>query len=293
MRFLKIAESMGIPIYVDSKGFISFFNSPYYAHRELRAIDVYSAARRYGEAGYSPVNGKVTYIRPFTTPEPRFFNGSSKDWIIALKSNSNPRLCVRILHLKPLVEVGERVEVGDEIGVYLRTGHFDFWTDPHIHVEVRDPDNLVRARGGYRLTLIGVPGDPHIVEDSSLNVSKALRNYVLFRPKRGLCKVGRFWGLGCRVGGTFGVLDGGLPHYGFGGVHLISNAVKVGEPVWLGNVKVGTVEAVFDRVARFKSAPIKVKMGKHQMRGLSLYLNLNRNGELKLIPHKPNFQFSL
>ena len=287
MKFVKIAESMGIPIYADPKGFVSFFNSPYYAHRELRAIDIYSAERRYGKPGYSPVDGKVTYIRPFTPPEPRFFKGSSKDWIIALKSSSNPRLCVRILHLKPLVEVGEKVEVGDEIGVYLRTGHFDFWTDPHVHVEIRDPDNLVRARGGYRLTPIRETGDPRIVQDSPLEVSKVLENYILFRPKNGLCKASGFWGLGCRVGETFGILDGGIPHYGFGGVHLTKNAAKVGETVWLGKVKVGVVEEVFGETVRFKCTHIKLKVGERPMRGLSLYLNLNRNGELKLIPQKP------
>ena len=220
MKFVKAAESMGISIYADPKGFVSFFNSPYYAHRELRAIDIYSAEREYSEAGYSPINGKVTYIRPFTPPQPKVFNGSDKDWIIAVECRSNPRLCVRILHLKPLVEVGERVEVGDEIGIYLRTGHFDFWTDPHIHVEVRNPDNLVRAKGGYRLTPIGEPGDPRIVEESTLEISKILENYVLVKPKRGLCRIGGFWGLGCRVGETHGILDGGIPHYGLSLIHI-------------------------------------------------------------------------
>ena len=287
MEFVKAAESMGIPLYADPKGFISFFNSPYYAHRELRAIDIYSAERRYGEPGYSPVEGEVTYIRPFIPPEPKSFDGSKKDWIIVLKPRSNPRLRVRILHLKPIVEVGDKVEVGDEVGVYLRTGHFDFWTDPHIHVEVRDPDNLVRARGGYRLTPIGRLGDPYVAEDSRLEVSKVLENYVLVKPKHGLCKVGGFWGLGCRVGGTYGILDGGIPHYGFGGAYLIENEVGIGEPVWLGKVKIGIVEEVLDRAVRFKCIPIKVKMGEHHMRGLSLYLNLNKNGELKLVPYKP------
>ncbi|MCD6530084.1 hypothetical protein J7L06_07360 [Candidatus Bathyarchaeota archaeon] len=46
------------------------------------------------------------------------------------------------------------------------------------------------------------------------------------------------------------------------------------------------MEKVFDRIVRFRCIPIKVKIGKHQMKGLSLYLNLNQTGELKLVPYK-------
>jgi hypothetical protein len=47
--------------------------------------------------------------------------------------------------------VGDVVEVGKPLGILLRSGFFDFWTDPHIHVEVRSPSDPIRAMGGFML----------------------------------------------------------------------------------------------------------------------------------------------
>jgi len=293
LAFIKVAESMEIPIYAEEGCFVSFFNSPYYPHINFSAIDIYSGDRKFGELGFSPVGGRITLIRPFRPPNPKTFRGSDRDWIIVVKCFSNPDLCVRILHLEPEVDVGEKVHVGDAIGRYLRTGHFDFWTDPHIHVEVRDPNNVIRAKGGYPLTPIYESSlencDFESLNDEELMEASMIGgNYILARPKLGLCRIGNFWGLGCKIGESPGLLDGGIPHYGYGGVHLVSTeGLSEGDPVTIGDVKVGIIDKIFGRSVRFRSTPIKVSVGERSMKGLSLYLSLNPWKELKVVPNKP------
>ncbi|MEM2922016.1 MAG: M23 family metallopeptidase [Candidatus Bathyarchaeia archaeon] len=293
LTFIKVAESMGIPIYAEDGGFVSFFNSPYYSHMNFSAVDIYLGGKKFGEPAYSPAEGIVTLTRPFTPPNPKYFEGSSKDWITCIECSSNPTLWVRILHLKPTVNVGDKIRVGDVLGNYLRTGHFDFWTGPHIHVEVREPNNILRAKGAYPLKPVNNPssvdlGLGAINEENPIEPSTIEEDYILAKPRLGLWRVGNFWGLGCRVGGSFGVLDGGIPHYGYGGVHLTSTeGLCEGSPVMVGELKVGVVDKVFLNAARFRCLPIQVSFGEQRMKGLSLYLNLNRQGKLKVVPYKP------
>ncbi|MEM3654117.1 MAG: hypothetical protein QW723_05335, partial [Candidatus Bathyarchaeia archaeon] len=86
MEFKHIAESMNVKIYASKENFISFFNSPYYAHKHALALDIYTIKRDYKEPVLSPVNGKVVSINCFKTPKPKNFVASEKDYIIAIES---------------------------------------------------------------------------------------------------------------------------------------------------------------------------------------------------------------
>ena len=61
------------------------------------------------------------------------------------------------MHVKPNIQVGDLLEVGDYIGTTIRNGYFAYWSSPHLHLEIRPYDDAIRARGG---------------EDFSLNIEK-------------------------------------------------------------------------------------------------------------------------
>ncbi len=57
-----------------------------------------------------------------------------------------------------------------------------------------------------------------------------------------------------------GILDGGLPHYGFGGV-LARGSAEIGDPVYIDGVRIGHVTNIYsDGFARFEVEPFSVKL---------------------------------
>ena len=137
-RMAQIAESRGVAIHINEENFFSFANSPYYAHERISAVDVYPPR---GELeALSPVEGPVLFVKPLS---------SGKDYALTIKVGEG--LCVKILHVKPRVKTGEKVRVGDYLGKIVWSPFYNFWTDRHMHVEVRPIADPLRARGGFEL----------------------------------------------------------------------------------------------------------------------------------------------
>lgn len=44
-----------------------------------------------------------------------------------------------------------QVSVGDYIGKLVRSGFFNFWTNKHLHIEVKRLENPLRAKGAYHI----------------------------------------------------------------------------------------------------------------------------------------------
>lgn len=301
MKFKPIAESMNVKIYASKENFISFFNSPYYAHKQASAIDIYTIERDYEKPALSPVNGKVVSIVCFKTPKPKHFIGSETDYIIALKSNENPNLWIRILHVKPKVKINQKVSVGDELGTYLPSGYFNFWTDPHIHVEIRDCNNIIRAKGGYTINTLKTNNESNLkesIEDKKLlegKVKLISKKYIILSLKSPKLKLKNFYGIEANIGNHKGILDCGFPHYGYGGVHLEqSNGIKIGDHVKFLGMNIGIVMNKINDFAIFKTIPLKVKVKDKTFKGLSFYLYMDNFISLKLIPIQPNsFNFKV
>lgn len=237
---VKVASSEGVSIYCPREGKYSFFNSPYPAHRAHTAIDIYPN-RAFGSVAPSPVSGEVRVIRRVACPEKETFKSTSYDYVILIQSLENPGVWVKILHVEPLVEVGGKVDAGDDLGVLLRSGFFDFWTEPHIHVEVRRPSDPIRARGGLILEReTGVPGDGDCAELEELRgvVVEARAEYALMLLDEEVT-----YGVPVRIYGCRGIIDGGIPHYGFFGVHVSGGSEPLrGARVELCGTDIGIVE---------------------------------------------------
>lgn len=279
---IEVAHSQGIKIFAPKESRLSFFNSPYHAHFNHQAVDIYPPS---GLAA-SPVAGKIKYIREFNAPAQKQFHSSPKEYLIAVETQASSEYLVRILHVKPSVRVGEEVEVGAPLGKLIRSGYFDFWTDPHMHVEIRPSRDLLRAKGGVQIFCVkpeGKFGGDSPASNFKGKIFSSKPEYVLLDGPN--ASIGQFTGVPVFVGGKIGVMDGGVPHYGFGGV-ISPQKIEVGDQVSLGSVKIGRVVETFDDGwARFEAKKFFTSLENFSMRGISSYLGLNNSFKWKLIPN--------
>ncbi len=143
---MKLAASFqNIELMAPDDAALSFFKSPFAAHDTGSAVDI--AYGDFGSAAYSPVDGEVVDIREFDTPTP-FKDRDFREYLTAISCKG---FIVKIMHVKPDVEIGDRVRTGEEFGTFIRSGYYYFWNFPHMHVEVRTPDDYVRASNNMPL----------------------------------------------------------------------------------------------------------------------------------------------
>ncbi|MFD1569585.1 hypothetical protein [Halorubrum laminariae] len=193
----------------------SRFNSPYRAHDDGSAIDCYPA----GEAGPSPVSGVVRETRTVTCPDRAY--AADEDHLIVIdlddtwceRANAPPGTVARILHVIPEVTAGDRVAVGDRLGVLTRSGFFGQWVDDHVHLGFRSSDaDPIRASGSLPVT---AAVDVEAIEwgGSGTVVERGPTHVVLDAPAHP-APGERFAALASDEGVP---IDGGLTHYGDGG----------------------------------------------------------------------------
>ncbi len=304
-----VAESAGVKIYVDETiKAVSFTNSPYYAHIHLAAIDVYP--KNSDSFVPSPVEGRVIGILAIRAPSSIHFKADEDQALVLIANDA--RLTTKILHLRSAVDVGDKVEVSTLIGEYVRSGFFNFWTGHHIHVEVRPKDDPIRARGSF-------PVAPKLFEGNEDNgreeidlgnipceVVSVAPKYLLMKPPCGMLgSLGGYVGIKVFGGdGRTGILDGGFPHYGVGGL-LLSSAVdiKVGSSVMMGHLPIGEIldaESCRGNLWRYYNTvkfnkELKVRVSGRPLRGLSLPLGLSASNStlLKVVPHRPFYKEEL
>lgn len=277
----EIANLSGIKIYAPIKSRISFFNSPYLVHFSHQAVDIYPPF----DFAPSPVAGKIKFTREFSAPKSSHFESSPKEYLTAIETPSSVEYLVRILHVKPWVRAGDEVEIGEPLGELIRSGYFDFWTDFHLHVEIRPRRDLIRARGGLQLStrfkgkLCGLSP----ASNFKGRIMTTRPEYTLVDGPK--ASIGSITGAPVFVGDTVGILDGGVPHYGQGGVVALGK-IEIGAPVSFEKVKIGHVVEIFaDGFARFKALPFLVRLGRLPMRGVSGYLSLGNAHLWKIVPN--------
>ncbi|WP_265109723.1 hypothetical protein [Halosolutus halophilus] len=219
----------------------SLYNSPYRAHDEGRAIDLYPGTLRDGRttAAPSPVSGTVIETRTVTAPPKPY--APDHDHLILLECEGPGDLgglTARVLHVDPAVEAGDRVARGDSLGDLVRAGFFAPWVDNHLHVGFRPPDrNPYRASGSLPIDL-GIDLDPLRWDGTGTVVATGDTYAVLDAPTHPA--PGETF-VGVRADGG-GVLDGGLPHYDGGGLLDRGRSVADGESVSLNGDRLGVVD---------------------------------------------------
>lgn len=283
---------MDVTLYAQKGNFFSFFNSPYYSHFNALAVDIYPDRSDLETFALSPVDGAISKIHEFKSLQPKHFEAQETEQLILITPRENPNIYIRMLHINCNLPVGAHVTVGDPLGTLVRSGFFDFWTDLHLHVEIRRLEEPLRARGGYPLEIIN-SGQNTLTQKneiiSLMKVKAVNENYVLVEVEEGLSKLGNFWGVKGTVNNQLGILDCGIPHYCHGGLHTTNaTTVDVGDMIWLWGIIIGRATRVFKNLVHFKCSPISIYVDDFPIKGLSLYPRLGETKIIKLIPKFPH-----
>ncbi len=196
-------EGSRIPLFMVSR-WMSFYNSPYPAHRCTAAIDLYFDEE---EALYPFEEGVVASVR-------RLSCGDNVVLVFMPRYN-----CIaKLLHLEPRLRVGEKVYLGDPLGKPLQSSPFFYsWTEPHVHVEVRPLHDPLRARGAFTLLPYELPR----VKAGFLGevvVKSVHEHYVLVEPVNSM--VEHYTPVVTSVGGELAAIEGGVPYYGYSALLL-------------------------------------------------------------------------
>ncbi|MBX0295622.1 hypothetical protein [Haloarcula nitratireducens] len=201
----------------------SLYNSPFDAHDEGRAIDLYPEGRR----APSPVAGEVLETKRVRAPPKPY--AAADDYLILIDTGEH---VARLLHVKPGVEPGETVAVGDDVGELVRAGFFAPWVPNHVHLGFRSPEaNPYRASGSLPVS-VDADVEP-LAWDGTGTVVEAGETWARLDGPEHPAPGERFAGIANEsddeggTGGDEGVIDGGLPHYDGGGLLGDSGSERV------------------------------------------------------------------
>lgn len=274
-----VARADRVTIYCPYGGRYAFYNSPYPAHILSTGIDVYPGMD-FGEMAGSPVAGRVITIRRVKTPKGRNFKDHGYDTVTLIRSLQNPSRLIKILHIEPTVQVGELLEPGHELGQLIRSGYFGFSTAPHIHLEVRDTMDPLRARGGLNLERLQKISNISKLKEMRGTVLENRKEYSIVQVK-GTSRVG----LQCDIGEIRGILDGGIPYYGWMGVHT-DVSPSIGASIRLCGREIGYIKETTKAGCVATCRDISFSVDDTPV-GLSLFLYPRLDSLIFLVPTQP------
>ncbi len=273
---IPVAEAEGVQLCCPANGRYSFFNSPYPPHKLNSGVDLYPVEGFGGDA-LSPVDGEVVYLRQVKAPGGHGFEAADHDSVIVIRNKDNRDTVTKLLHADPLVEVGETVKTGGVIGTTIRSGYYGMGTSPHLHAEIRKPDDPIRARGGYTLKRVDqTVGEP--VSELSGEVIQVQSEFTFIRINSTSI------GLVGTVNGCPAILDGGIPYYRWMGAHL-SIPPSEGVISLMGKT-IGTITEVFEGSCKADCADFSFFVKDMSLFGISLTLQPRKEALVKLYPRK-------
>lgn len=311
---IPVAAAKDVTVHAPEKTFVAFRSSPYPVHVQGGAVDIFGEGD-FDSSAKCPVAGEVISILKRNVGYPRFFDSEPNDYEILLKTQD---ACVRFLHIEPEIEVEEHVKLGQIIGKFIRSPLLPFWSQPHVHVEIKDLRKISGPQNAFLLERIG-EGKLEGELDLEFNIIEtmvvlATENYIVVSPDADIFgRMGRYFGVTVGVGGDAGLLDAHAPWNCYGGVALPENSkVEVGDEVRLGKVLLGKVENVYKNIAtyslggkvgdgvyrfskglmyrdvrRFNVPRKRIHVNGEEYLGFSTGLSLFENRTLRLIPEKP------
>jgi len=272
---IKISESQGVDIYAYEQGFFSFTNSPYFAHKKALAIDIYPP--RGNKEALSPVEGKIILIKPIS---------SGMDYVTIIEPTGKENICVKILHVKPSLKVGESIKPGDFFGKIVWSPFYNFWTDYHLHIEVRPASDPLRASGGFEIDM--TPIIKRMISsytqrkknnNLTFKVKSVKENYVLLNGT--FIQTHYSSPFMVKRGDFIGCLDGGIPHYGHGAL-IGEGGLPNNERLTIFGIRT-YLDYYTDNYIHFSYEKRRILVNGEIYRGMSFYIN---DECLKLIPLK-------
>jgi len=218
----------------------------------MTGLDVYPNAR-FGGVATSPIEGEILQIRRVKAPKSQLFEDAGHDTLTLIKSKNNPEKVIKILHIDTFGEEGDTLRIGQNLGILIRSGYFGFQTPPHIHLEVRPARDPLRVKGGCYIESLLNLNNIKIVENLKGIVVESQPNYAQIR----LADINSS-GVTADIGGIPGLLDGGIPLYGWFGAH-IPRTPKDSTIRLLGKT-IGTITNVNNQTCIAKCTEFRIKV---------------------------------
>ncbi|MFA1609950.1 hypothetical protein [Halobellus rubicundus] len=273
----------------------SLYNSPYPAHDSGCAIDLYPE----GNDARSPVAGEVVETRTVRAPPKSYAADEEFLILVAVDSEesglgfgtggddrSADGLVARILHVRPTVEAGDRVAVGDSLGPMIRSGFFAPWVGNHVHLGFRRSDQNLHRAGGSLPIDVAADVEP-LSWDGTGRVTEVGETYALLDAPAHPAPGERFVGIGGVANAGAGkeevALDGGFAHYAGGGA-LGSGPLGDGESRGADGAVSFLGHSVGDCVGRTVAwRDVDVLANGERITGLSLFAGIDPEFGAKLV----------
>jgi hypothetical protein len=301
-EFYNIINRDNINVSIPQNSHFTVGTSPYYAHQHGLAIDIYHDLSLKNYEVLSPISGKVIKTKTLIAPKPKFFDGIKEDYLTLISNSHNPETVFKIMHVKPSVQVGQKVEVGDILGKTIRNGYFAYWSSPHLHLEIRPITDAIRARGGKNFSL--VIKNRHKIADNKNDfymekipviIKAVYPEFMLVNfPAKLYYKIDPIFGVKGKFNNLDCIVDGGIPIYK-NGIALLQNNYKTDSinEIYLNNHKIGTLWGFRGKFGFIKFDQVRFALNNKEVRGISLFL-ANSVPLIKVIPFTKNmFSFNL
>ncbi|MFW9819553.1 MAG: hypothetical protein ACFFE5_08075 [Candidatus Thorarchaeota archaeon] len=295
-EFFDIINLDELRVSIPKTSHFSVGTSPYYAHQHGLAIDIYHDLALENYDVISPISGKVLKIKTLKAPKPRFMDGIDVDYLTLISNQSNSESVWKLMHVNPVVDVGDEVRIGDLLGKTIRNGYFAYWSSPHLHLELRPSNDAIRARGGKEFSL-AIENEKTVTQISKkedvneipIEIKSIYPEMILANlPKHFYHNLYPFYGVKARINNNKCILDGGIPHYKIGTVICKQKYFfDKNFPVYFGAHKVGNLHETNGQFGFLKFEDVKVFLNNIEIRGISLYL-ANFYPLIKLIPYRKN-----
>lgn len=316
-EFVTIIESDIARIAMPRTAHFSLGTSPYPAHENGLAIDIYQELKLGNYEVLSPVEGEVLEIREMLAPKPKFNEGIDMEYLTLISNPDNPEVAYKILHVKQCVKKGDIIKIGDLLGTTIRNGYFAPWSSPHLHLEIRKKNDAIRASGGmpFALRFQNEQSKPQIKsQDSSsstipIKVHESYPEFLLASiPEHHYQHFKPYHGVKASINDIDCIMDGGIPLYKNGVIISngeVSHFLKGSVVLW--NTPLGQVREIRGSMGLFKFTPVKFLLNQQEVRGMSLFMapfqpllkiipliqdqfNFERNSTqtLSILPKSPN-----
>jgi hypothetical protein len=273
-----VGSASEISIFAPDDAYFSYFNSPYIGHSLGTAIDIYPRHQEWGGPVLAPVSGEIVKVKKLHMGKTKPFPTDDFDYGIAIRVESTREDVVRVMHCKPMIQEGDKIDLGDQIGYAIRSRYFNYWTSPHYHVEIMQLESFSRSSKSYPLD-IPVGKKRHQLENADVSMELSIIDVNDDRDigyLRGISytSIGDLIGLSTQdeKGSVVGILDGGLSHYQHGGV-IGTHQIKAGDTVFFGGHPIGNIASRRGEVGFFERGPsIVASFNGIELRGLSCFL---------------------
>jgi len=278
MKVEPICSAKGVTLYAESDSFISFLNSPYVGHRNRTAVDIYPALQEWNSSIHSPIHGKVIFSKKMKMGAKRKFPSEEFDHAIGIQSDEESNTIVRVLHCKPVIEIGQQIETGDLLGTAIRSRYFNYWTGPHAHVDVLEKQHFQRSTQSFPLDVVGnVVSSRNSLTTESLTcqVVRVAEDYVIGVSKdTSIASDGRLFGHSAHTmkNNLLGIIDAGLPHYKLGGIYA-NNTLDIGERITGWKTNIGKITLQNTGISLFSmNNQLGVFLDETPVKGISCFL---------------------